>query len=96
MKEQETSLGLNLTSLRQPDDYQECLVYSPCEGFMVATWKNLGDEPGFYLFATYEPLHHEQTLFWAVLPTPEDMSELCRQLMTTKIKAIKNVDQPST
>jgi len=86
MKNDLAVLGLNLTSLRKPSDYQECLVYSPCEGFMVATWKNLGDEPGFYLFATYEPLHHEQALFWTGLPSPERMSNLCQQISSAKIE----------
>lgn len=85
MKNVPAVLSLNLTELRKPSDYQECLVYSPCEGFMVATWKNLGDEPGFYLFATYEPLHHEQALLWAELPSPELMSNLCQKLSNTQI-----------
>ncbi len=33
------------TSKTQPEDYQECLVYSPCEGFMIATWKQLNEDP---------------------------------------------------
>ncbi|MCY1306958.1 hypothetical protein D9M70_568490 [compost metagenome] len=75
-----TNLSLKLTATHTPNDYQECLVYSPCEGFMVATWKNLGDVPGFYLFATYEPLEPEQALLWMALPNVEDMAALCDSL----------------
>ncbi|KGS15038.1 hypothetical protein WBQ28_05710 [Pseudomonas syringae pv. syringae] len=69
--------NLKLTALVKPADYQECLVYSPCEGFMIATWKTLGGESGFYLFATYEPMHADQTLLWVELPTVDEMTRLC-------------------
>lgn len=48
---------------------------------MIATWKQLNDEPpGFYLFATYEAMDPEQTVFWAELPEPEDMFDLYQAL----------------
>ena len=72
--------NLKLTALVKPGDYQECLVYSPCEGFMVATWKTLGGEPGFYLFATYEPMHPDQTLLWVELPSVDEMTVLCQSI----------------
>lgn len=68
-------LSLPLVSIFQhkPDDYQECLVYNPCEGFMIATWKRLSGAPAFYVFASYEPLDMEQVVAWMPLPAPEDM-----------------------
>ena len=70
------------TSKTQPEDYQECLVYSPCEGFMIATWKQLNeDPPGFYLFATYEAMHPDQTLFWAELPSVDAMHVLTQAVI---------------
>lgn len=87
-------LNLKMTVLVQPDDYQECLVYSPCEGFMVATWKTLGGEPGFYLFATYEPMHPDQTLLWVELPSVEDMTVLCQSIAHPSLELKQTVFQP--
>ncbi|HHX6425426.1 TPA: hypothetical protein ACVGIZ_001724 [Pseudomonas aeruginosa] len=79
-----TSL-LKLTAAHTPNDYQECLVYSPCEGFMIATWKNFEDDQGFYLFGTYEPLEPEQAVFWMPLPSVEAMSAYCDSQSTRVI-----------
>jgi len=81
MPSMDLSQRFHLTAKFKPRDYQECLVYSPCEGFMIATWKQLNDEPpGFYLFAAYEAMDPEQTVFWAELPEPEDMFDLYQAL----------------
>ncbi|RON86788.1 hypothetical protein [Pseudomonas fluorescens] len=77
--------GFHQTSKIQPEDYQECLVYSPCEGFMIATWKQLNeDPPGFYLFATYEAMHPDQTLFWIELPSVDDMQCLVQSALVVE------------
>lgn len=63
-----SELKWTLSSSRKPDDYQECLVYSPCEGFQIATWKVLDDDGEFYAHAQPEPLASEQASVWAALP----------------------------
>lgn len=90
MPEQAVTLNWKLTALVKPKDYQECLVYGPCEGFMVATWKDLPMSRGFYLFAQYEPLDPEQAVFWMELPGTEEMCRLshiasCFQMSTQQI-----------
>ncbi|SEQ27442.1 hypothetical protein SAMN03159444_01390 [Pseudomonas sp. NFACC02] len=69
-------LNFKRTAAEKPEDYQECLIHNPCEGFMIATWKNLGGDQGFYLFGTYEPLPHDLTPIWAALPTSEQIAHL--------------------
>lgn len=73
-----TELAFRFTSADQPSDYQECLVYNSCEGFMIATWKNFEDRSGFYLFASYEPLLPEQAVVWAEIPNSKLMSMLIK------------------
>lgn len=62
-----------LSSSRKPDDYQECLVYSLCEGFQIATWKVLDDDGEFYVHAQPEPLTPEQAKVWAAMPSMDAM-----------------------
>lgn len=69
-----------LTALHAPNEHQECLVYNPCEGFMIATWRSFGDTSGFYLFATYEPLEPEQAPLWLALPSMEERIAFCDKL----------------
>ncbi len=52
---------------------------------MIATWKNLEDDQGFYLFGTYEPLEPEQAVFWMPLPSVEAMSAYCDSQSTRVI-----------
>lgn len=66
---------LKKTSQSTPSDYQECLVYSECEGFQVATWKNLNGEAGFFLFGSYEKLHRDQAVLWSELPTQDEINQ---------------------
>lgn len=71
-------LSFSLTERDKPSDYEECLVWNPCEGFQIATWKNLGDRSGFYLFASYEPLIPQQAVLWTGIPSHQSMAkELC-------------------
>jgi len=52
---------------------------------MIATWKQLNeDPPGFYLFATYEAMHPDQTLFWVELPSVDDMQCLVQSALVVE------------
>lgn len=92
MVEANVALHLKLTALVKPQDYQECLVYSPCEGFMVATWKELEGAEGFYLFAQYEPLDCRQAVFWVELPDARAMAAL-EQRMACQTLAFAQIVQ---
>lgn len=64
------------TDQKQPEDYQECLVFGLCEGFQIATWKTINETPGFFRFGYYEPLSPGQCLLWAALPSADTMIEI--------------------
>ncbi|NWB64070.1 hypothetical protein [Pseudomonas sp. F1002] len=61
------------TGQKQPEDYQECLVFGICEGFQIATWKTINETSGFFRFGNYEPLSPGQCLLWAALPNVDSM-----------------------
>ncbi|MFZ4964680.1 hypothetical protein ACL9RJ_10445 [Pseudomonas sp. Mn2068] len=51
-----------------PASYQDCVLYNPCEGYFVATYKEVDGQQGFYKFGEYEALCHTLIHRWAPLP----------------------------
>jgi hypothetical protein len=51
-----------------PASYQDCVLYNPCQGYFIATYKEIDGQQGFYKFGEYEALCRTLIHRWAPLP----------------------------